>query len=144
MTSEEFYTLGNKFRRQGDFKRAMEAYMESIALNPESPAVEAKKMLEDIYAFYCKDMDCHRQQTHINHIMGKVVGAIVVNEDRCKGCSLCVVACPKAVIALADRKVNVSGYPFAEAVRPDDCIGCASCAIVCPDGCITVYRKKLD
>ena len=69
--------------------------------------------------------------------MGKVVGAIVVNEDRCKGCSLCVVACPKAVIAL-------SGYPFAEAIRPDDCIGCASCAIVCPDGCITVYRKKLD
>ncbi len=42
MTSEEFYTLGNEFR--------------SIALNPESPAVEAKKMLEDIYAFYCKDM----------------------------------------------------------------------------------------
>ena len=56
MTSEEFYMLGNDFRRQGDFKRAMESYMEAIALDPESPAVETKKMLEDIYAFYCKDM----------------------------------------------------------------------------------------
>lgn len=43
MTSEEFYILGNDFRRQGDFKRAMEAYMESIALDANSPAVEAKR-----------------------------------------------------------------------------------------------------
>lgn len=76
--------------------------------------------------------------------MGKTVGAIVVNEDRCKGCSLCVVACPKNVIALAERKVNVHGYRYVQPVHPDDCIGCASCGIVCPDGCITVYRKKVD
>ena len=61
--------------------------------------------------------------------MGKIKGAIVVNTDRCKGCSLCVEACPKTVIALA-KKVNVHGYPYVEAVNPDDCIGCASCAIV--------------
>lgn len=76
--------------------------------------------------------------------MGKIKGAIVVNTDRCKGCSLCVVACPKEVIALAQKAVNVHGYPYVEAVRPDDCIGCASCGIVCPDGCITVYRKKME
>ena len=76
--------------------------------------------------------------------MGKIKGAIVVNTDRCKGCSLCVVACPKNVIALAEKTVNVHGYRYAEAVRPDDCIDCASCGIVCPDGCITVYRKKME
>jgi len=76
--------------------------------------------------------------------MGKIIGAIVVDTDRCKGCSLCVVACPKGVIALAQKAVNVHGYPYAEAVKPDDCIGCASCGIVCPDGCITVYRKKKE
>ena len=53
MTSADYYRLGNDYRRQGDFKRAMEAYMEAIALDPESPAAEAKKMLEDIYVFYC-------------------------------------------------------------------------------------------
>ena len=75
--------------------------------------------------------------------MAKIKGQIVVNTNRCKG-SLCIEACPKGVIALADKKVNVSGYPFIEAARPDDCTGCASCAIVCPDGCITVYRKKME
>ena len=76
--------------------------------------------------------------------MAKFIGAIVVDTERCKGCALCADACPKDVIALAAKIVNVHGYPFVEAVRPDDCIGCASCAIVCPDGCITVYKKRLE
>lgn len=76
--------------------------------------------------------------------MGKMKGAIVVNIERCKGCTLCIVACPKNVIALADRKVNTHGYAYVEAARPDDCIGCAFCGTVCPDGCITVYRKKME
>lgn len=75
--------------------------------------------------------------------MVKIKGAIVVNSDRCKGCQLCVVACPKNVIALAPKKANVHGYPYVEQTG-DDCIGCASCAIVCPDGCITVYKKKME
>lgn len=75
--------------------------------------------------------------------MVKIKGAIVVNTARCKGCSLCINACPKDVIALA-KKVNVSGYNYAEAANPDACIGCASCAIVCPDGCISVYKKKME
>lgn len=76
--------------------------------------------------------------------MGKIKGAIVVDTDRCKGCSLCVVACPKNVITLSEKAVNVHGYRYAQAANPDDCIGCASCGIVCPDGCITVYRKKME
>ena len=75
--------------------------------------------------------------------MSKMKGAIVVNEDRCKGCSVCIIACLKDVLALA-KKVNPSGYPYVEPVNSEACIGCASCAIVCPDGCITVYRKKVE
>ncbi len=76
--------------------------------------------------------------------MSKIKGAIVVDTERCKGCLLCVEACPHQVIALAPRRVNVHGYRFVEAAEPDACVGCTSCAIVCPDGCITVYRKKED
>lgn len=36
--------------------------------------------------------------------MSKIKGAIVVDTNRCKGCSLCVVACPKDVIALAQKR----------------------------------------
>lgn len=75
--------------------------------------------------------------------MAKLRGAIVVDMNRCKGCSLCVAACPQHVIALAN-KVNVNGYPYVVAANQDDCVGCASCGIVCPDACITVYRKKME
>lgn len=73
----------------------------------------------------------------------KIIGAIVVDTSRCKGCNLCAVACPKDVIALSS-KVNSFGYNYAEVVKEDDCIGCASCGIVCPDACITVYKKKVE
>ncbi len=55
MTAEEFYRLGNEFRKKSDWQQALNNYMEAIALDPESPAVEAKKMLEDILDFYHKD-----------------------------------------------------------------------------------------
>ncbi len=73
--------------------------------------------------------------------MAKMKGAIEVNTERCKGCSLCIIACPQKVIALAN-KVNLHGYPYVEAVNEEACVGCASCGIVCPDGCITVYRNN--
>ena len=41
--------------------------------------------------------------------MAKIKGAIVVDTERCKGCNLCVVACPLNVIALT-KEVNVKGY----------------------------------
>ena len=60
--------------------------------------------------------------------MAKIKGAIVVDTERCKGCNLCVVACPLHVISLTAKE--------------DTCNGCASCATVCPDGCISVYKVK--
>lgn len=50
-----FYQLGNDLRRRGDYQAAMNAYMEAIALDPDSPAVEALCMLQDIMNFYHKD-----------------------------------------------------------------------------------------
>ena len=73
--------------------------------------------------------------------MAKVKGAVVVNIERCKGCNLCVVACPTNVLDL-DKQVNSKGYHFAYMKNGDECIGCANCGCVCPDGCITVYKTK--
>lgn len=60
--------------------------------------------------------------------------------DRCKGCGLCVSACPKGLIALAKDKINQKGHHPAELTDPEKCIGCASCAIMCPDCIIKVER----
>ena len=36
MTAEEFYERGNQLRREGNYKQAMEAYLEAMALDRES------------------------------------------------------------------------------------------------------------
>ena len=56
MTADEYYKFGNEYRRQGDWQHALDNYLEAIALDPMSPAVEAKRMLDDILAYRCKDM----------------------------------------------------------------------------------------
>ena len=75
--------------------------------------------------------------------MAKIRGAVVVEKELCKGCSLCVVACPTKTLALA-REVNGKGYNFAYMENPDACIGCANCGMVCPDSVITVYKVKMQ
>ena len=73
--------------------------------------------------------------------MAKVKGDIEINIERCKGCEVCVTACPFEVISMA-KEVNGKGYHFAMKVN-NDCTGCMNCALVCPDGVITVYRAKV-
>ena len=55
-TDEPFYLLGNAYRKQGNWQMALNNYLEAIEKNPQSPAVNAKKMLMDILEFYNKDM----------------------------------------------------------------------------------------
>ena len=55
MTAEEWYLKGNEYRKQSDWKHAIDCYLEAIDLDPNSPAIEAKEMLDDILNFYNKD-----------------------------------------------------------------------------------------
>lgn len=54
--AEQYYQLGNKYRQQGDWQHAIECYNEAILLDPASPAVKAKQMLDNILSYRCKDM----------------------------------------------------------------------------------------
>lgn len=68
-------------------------------------------------------------------------GRIIIDSERCKGCELCLGACPPMVIHIRDD-FNGKGYRPAVFVDPDNkCTGCALCAVVCPDVCITVFRE---
>jgi len=72
--------------------------------------------------------------------MAKVKGDLFINIEKCKGCELCVVACPQKTIELS-KKINSKGYHYIVKIE-DNCTGCANCALVCPEGIIKVYRKS--
>jgi 2-oxoglutarate ferredoxin oxidoreductase subunit delta len=60
-----------------------------------------------------------------------------IDNDKCKGCGLCVTVCPKNVLEISD-KVNTKGYFPAFRARPEDCIYCAMCCTMCPDVAISI------
>ena len=66
-------------------------------------------------------------------------GSIKVNDFYCKGCELCVDACPQHVLQLSPDRINTKGYHPAELIK-DACTGCGTCATLCPEAAITVYR----
>ena len=71
-----------------------------------------------------------------------VKGRVVISELYCKGCELCVGACPQHSLRLSAERITSKGYHPAELVN-DSCTGCNICAVVCPEAAITVYRQAL-
>ena len=67
-------------------------------------------------------------------------GNVSFEIENCKGCELCIGACPQESLALSSR-INGQGYHYAVLVK-DNCTGCINCALVCPDAVITVYREN--
>lgn len=65
---------------------------------------------------------------------------VTFNADACKGCGLCVSACPKKLLEISPNKINKKGHHPAEIKDQALCIGCAFCATMCPDCIITVER----
>ncbi len=66
-------------------------------------------------------------------------GKIIIDEDRCKSCLLCINQCPKGEIKIGE-KINKFGYNIAEFKNTGQCNACTLCAIVCPDAAIEVIE----
>ena len=66
-------------------------------------------------------------------------GTVTIATDRCKGCELCIPACPPRVLRMSTAR-NEQGhrYPLLE----PGCTGCGACLLVCPDFCFEVYRYE--
>jgi 2-oxoglutarate ferredoxin oxidoreductase subunit delta len=66
---------------------------------------------------------------------------VVIDGERCKGCYLCVNACPKGVLEIS-KESNETGYFPASVKNIENCVGCTACGIMCGDTCIEIYRES--
>ncbi len=67
-------------------------------------------------------------------------GYVIIDKERCKGCSLCVINCPTECLALNTSDTNSYGLHYAYLAEPEKCIACQNCAVMCPDAAIEVYK----
>jgi 2-oxoglutarate ferredoxin oxidoreductase subunit delta len=68
-------------------------------------------------------------------------GKVAIDRELCKGCYLCIRACPVKVLE-KDTEPNSSGTYPCKAVQPEKCIACGSCYEVCPDVCISIFELE--
>ncbi|HEY2301764.1 MAG TPA: 4Fe-4S dicluster domain-containing protein [Acidimicrobiales bacterium] len=64
-------------------------------------------------------------------------GTVVIDVDRCKGCELCIPACPPGVLVMS-AAANAIGYRYPELLA--GCTACQACHAVCPDYVFEVYK----
>jgi len=57
--------------------------------------------------------------------------------ERCKGCALCVDACPRTNIRMSE-KLNQKGHRYAQIIDEEKCTGCGLCYQMCPDLAIEI------
>ena len=68
------------------------------------------------------------------------MSTVILNSEECKGCGLCVEACPPKVLRLSDGLNRYGYHPAAYAGK--GCTGCGICFFACPEpGGIRVLRS---
>lgn len=68
----------------------------------------------------------------------KTRGTLVIDVDACKGCDLCIDACPPRVLVMTTTELNSRGYRYP--VLLPGCTGCRACSQICPDFVFQVYK----
>jgi len=64
---------------------------------------------------------------------------VKISERFCKGCGLCVWACPKGVLEISSE-ANAAGIRPAVPKVDVECTACLNCAVICPDAAVEVYK----
>jgi 2-oxoglutarate ferredoxin oxidoreductase subunit delta len=65
-------------------------------------------------------------------------GTVTIDKEACKGCDLCVPACPPEVLVMTTTEVNAMGHRYPQLLP--GCTGCRACLDVCPDFVFEVFK----
>lgn len=55
MLANAYYLRGNAYRQNGNVRMALNSYLESMELDPDGPAAEAYRHLQELLDYYNKD-----------------------------------------------------------------------------------------
>ena len=66
---------------------------------------------------------------------------ILIDEEWCKGCYLCLHYCKKEIFGKS-KKRNARGYSLPQILAPEKCTSCKSCELICPELAISVQKEK--
>ena len=72
--------------------------------------------------------------------MAEAKGEIVIDEQLCTGCGICIAFCKRECITSSVEKLTMLGAPKAVFAVPEKCTACCICGWLCPHCCIEVYR----
>ena len=67
---------------------------------------------------------------------------IIVDDDLCTGCTLCVADCPYGALTMVPR--DDGKYRQVAAVVPDRCVGCGICLGSCADDALLLGEERLE
>lgn len=68
---------------------------------------------------------------------------VITDEERCKGCALCVIYCPRKILKKSES-YNTKGHHYVEVVNELKCSGCNFCYIICPDIAIGIKKEHIQ
>lgn len=63
---------------------------------------------------------------------------IIIHEEKCNGCGLCVSVCKDFSLQIIDKKVALTDTPVF------GCIGCGHCMAICPNDAIEIYGREIS
>ena len=67
---------------------------------------------------------------------------IRIDQNRCKGCDLCLKMCPERVFE-ETQKIGGKGFKLREPVNTEDCSRCGLCQYFCPEEAIVLEGASL-
>jgi 2-oxoglutarate ferredoxin oxidoreductase subunit delta len=66
---------------------------------------------------------------------------ILIDDQFCKGCNLCLHVCPKNIFSEGEGRSR-GGYRMPRVDGEKECTGCLLCEMTCPDLALTVRREE--
>jgi NAD-dependent dihydropyrimidine dehydrogenase PreA subunit len=82
----------------------------------------------DIFCILIKPQRIYMENLNFRHL--EDVSTLMLDQDKCIGCSLCTEVCPQAVLEMHDKKAQIVDF--------NACMECGACVNNCPSDAISV------